>query len=68
MPCAHAAQVPLLFHPAVSAFMSHGGNNSTLEGLAAGRPILCVPFLGDQPSNAQHIVNRGVGLALKPSK
>ena len=61
-------QVPVLFHPAVAAFISHGGMGSTNEGTAAGKPILCLPFLADQPINAQHIVNKGSGLALDPKK
>lgn len=35
---------------------------STNEGLAAGKPLLCMPFGADQFVNAQHIENKGVGL------
>jgi hypothetical protein len=55
----------VLAHPAVKVFLSHGGMNSTNEGLAAGVPVLCMPFGGDQPINAQHIENKGVGLQVR---
>jgi UDP:flavonoid glycosyltransferase YjiC (YdhE family) len=46
----------------VKLFIGHGGMNSTYEGLLAGKPILCVPFSIDQPTVAQHLVDRGLGL------
>ncbi|KAF8056365.1 UGT3A1 [Scenedesmus sp. PABB004] len=59
-------QPALLGQPgAVSLFVSHGGQNSINEGFAAGKPILCMPFGGDQFVNAQHVVNKGMGLALR---
>lgn len=55
-------QPAVLGHPAVKAFVSHGGQNSTNEGLTAGKPILCMPFGADQPINAQLIADNGFGL------
>lgn len=45
----------------VSAFISHGGNNSTNEALRAGTPLVLVPFGGEQISNAQRAEALGVG-------
>uniref|UniRef100_A0A383VEK4 Glycosyltransferase n=1 Tax=Tetradesmus obliquus TaxID=3088 RepID=A0A383VEK4_TETOB len=61
-------QPAVLGHPAVKAFVSHGGQNSTNEGLTAGKPILCMPFGADQPINAQLIADRGFGLKADPTK
>ena len=60
--------MPVLFHPAVTAFVSHGGMGSTNEGFASGKPILCIPFLADQFINAQHVANTGHGLRLLPQR
>jgi UDP:flavonoid glycosyltransferase YjiC (YdhE family) len=46
---AWAPQLAVLCHPAVKLFVSHGGLNSTHEGLAAGKPLLVTPFFADQP-------------------
>jgi UDP:flavonoid glycosyltransferase YjiC (YdhE family) len=55
----------LLTHDAVKLFVTHGGLNSTLEGLSAGLPLIVMPFFGDQPVNAQHVVNKGLGEAVR---
>ena len=57
-------QAAVLHHPQVKLFVSHGGMNSTYEGLLAGKPTLCVPFSIDQPTVAQHLVNKGLGVRI----
>ena len=52
-------QVELL--PRVDLFLSHGGNNSINEALAAGRPIVVLPIGGEQGDNASRIIYLGVG-------
>ncbi|MFP2959845.1 glycosyltransferase, partial [Myxococcus sp. 1LA] len=42
-------QVPLL--QKVDLVVTHGGNNTVQESLAAGRPMVVVPFGGDQLAN-----------------
>uniref|UniRef100_A0A0G4HPT3 Integrase catalytic domain-containing protein n=1 Tax=Chromera velia CCMP2878 TaxID=1169474 RepID=A0A0G4HPT3_9ALVE len=43
----------------VRVFMSHGGLNSLYEGMAAGVPLVLIPFFGDQPSNARRMEETG---------
>ncbi|OJT07393.1 UDP-glycosyltransferase 87A1 [Trametes pubescens] len=44
-------QQTVLNHPATGWFVTHAGFNSTLEAIHAGVPLICWPFLGDQPVN-----------------
>jgi UDP:flavonoid glycosyltransferase YjiC (YdhE family) len=60
-----APQVALL--PRMTAMIGHGGNNSTNEALRAGKPLVVVPFGGEQIANAQRVVGLGVGRKLDPA-
>ncbi|MBI2570817.1 MAG: glycosyltransferase family 1 protein [Candidatus Schekmanbacteria bacterium] len=53
-------QVDLL--PRVDAVVSHGGNNTVNETLAAGRPLLVMPVGGEQGDNASRVEWLGAGL------
>lgn len=55
-------QVELLEH--VDAVITHGGNNTVQECLAAARPMVVIPFGGDQQANARRIERLGVGAAI----
>ena len=46
----------------VDAVISHGGNNTVNETLAAGKPLLVMPVGGEQGDNASRVVYLGVGL------
>ncbi len=48
----------------VDVVVTHGGNNTVQECLAAGRPMVVLPFGGDQHANAARITRLGVGRAL----
>ncbi|CAF0856351.1 unnamed protein product [Adineta steineri] len=48
-----APQRLILSHPAVHFFLSHGGWNSMLECMFAGKPILVWPLFGDQMRNGR---------------
>lgn len=59
-----APQLQLLQRASVA--VTHAGLNSTLEGLAAGVPLLALPLAHDQPGVALRIEWSGVGLRLDP--
>ncbi|WVZ62528.1 hypothetical protein U9M48_012267 [Paspalum notatum var. saurae] len=61
-----APQEEVLAHPAVGAFWTHCGWNSTLEGVCAGVPMLCRPCFADQMGNARYVDHVWrVGVALE---
>lgn len=57
-------QQAVLSHPAVRVFISHCGMNSINEALYWEKPILALPFFGDQHYNAARLVDLGVALKL----
>uniref|UniRef100_A0A0A9CES5 Glycosyltransferase n=1 Tax=Arundo donax TaxID=35708 RepID=A0A0A9CES5_ARUDO len=61
-----APQVEVLRHGATGAFVTHCGWNSTLEGVAAGVPLLCWPQFAEQRLNKVFIVEEmKVGVAVE---
>ncbi|CAJ1428235.1 unnamed protein product [Effrenium voratum] len=54
-------QAELLQDEAVKVVITHCGWGGTLETLSAGKPIVAIPFFGDQPENAHLLKNAGVG-------
>lgn len=58
----YAPQQAILAHPSTRAFLSHGGLESSLEAIHAATPILCMPFISDQPRNAAKIERAGIGI------
>ncbi len=49
-------------------FVTHGGMNSVSEALACGVPMVVIPFMADQPTNAQRIEELGLGRHLEYQK
>jgi UDP:flavonoid glycosyltransferase YjiC (YdhE family) len=47
-----------------SAIISHAGLNTTMDALAAGKPIVAIPITDDQPGVAARIVRSGAGIKL----
>lgn len=50
-----APQSEVLGHPAVGAFWTHNGWNSTLESICEGVPMICMPCFTDQMANARYV-------------
>ncbi|GLT43789.1 hypothetical protein SLA2020_177200 [Shorea laevis] len=61
-----APQQEVLAHPAVVAFWTHNGWNSTLESICEGVPMICMPCFTDQKVNAKYVSDVwGVGVQLE---
>ncbi|CAE7877977.1 UGAT, partial [Symbiodinium microadriaticum] len=54
-------QAELLQDDAVKVVITHCGWGGTLECMTAGKPVVAIPFFGDQPINAKLLVEAGVG-------
>ena len=48
----------------VDLFITHGGMNSSSEGLYNGVPLIVVPQFGDQPLVARRVAELGAGIPL----
>ncbi|NP_001310077.1 uncharacterized UDP-glucosyltransferase YjiC-like [Tetranychus urticae] len=55
-------QIPIL--KAVDMVITHGGNNTFMETLYFGKPMIVIPFFFDQFDNAQRVVDCGIGKRL----
>lgn len=55
----------VLQHPSVGWFLSHGGWNSCQEAMLAGKPLLIMPFFGDQLFNAYFLESIQVAFRFK---
>jgi len=55
-------QRAVLSHTAVQVFLTHGGQSSVNEGIAAGLPLVCMPLFCDQYEMAESVYRHGLGL------
>jgi MGT family glycosyltransferase len=53
--------------PHADVLITHCGHGTTLKGLAAGVPLVCLPMGRDQDDTAARVVYRGAGVRLKPT-
>ncbi|KAE9590342.1 putative UDP-glucuronosyl/UDP-glucosyltransferase, UDP-glycosyltransferase family [Lupinus albus] len=51
------SQLKVLGHDSVGCFITHCGWNSTLEALCLGVPLIAIPQMSDQTTNAKYIVD-----------
>ncbi|CAG9583267.1 unnamed protein product [Danaus chrysippus] len=58
-------QVDILGHPKTLAFLSHAGMGGTTEAIHFGVPMVAMPVVGDQPSNAAAVEESGLGVTLQ---
>lgn len=56
-------QIEVLSH--ADAFLTHCGMNSINEAIYAGVPMVAMPFLNDQITNAARIVDLGLGVRVR---
>ncbi|RWR98361.1 UDP-glycosyltransferase 203A2-like protein, partial [Dinothrombium tinctorium] len=52
--------------PLVDLVITHGGNNTFIESLYFGKPMIVMPLFGDQPENAQRAVDTKIGERFDP--
>lgn len=52
--------------PHTSVLITHAGHGTTIKGLAAGVPMLCLPLGRDQGDNAARVAALGAGLSKSP--
>jgi MGT family glycosyltransferase len=53
--------------PRCAALVTHCGHGTTMKGLTAGVPLLCLPMGRDQNDTAARVVAHGAGLRLAPT-
>ncbi|KAL4152508.1 hypothetical protein PRNP1_009437 [Phytophthora ramorum] len=63
-PSSSLSNLEVLSHPAVRLVVSHCGMVSAQEALVMGKPLLCIPFLVDQPDVAARVTDAGAGISL----
>ncbi|PSN29898.1 hypothetical protein C0J52_27059, partial [Blattella germanica] len=60
-------KLPLVTHPNVKLFITHGGLLSTQETIDRGVPVIGIPIYGDQYMNMANTVSLGIGVKLELS-
>ncbi|EDW42661.1 GM23918 [Drosophila sechellia] len=58
-------QDDILAHEKVIAFITHGGLLSTMESIYHGKPVVGIPFFGDQFMNMARAEQMGYGITVK---
>ncbi|XP_053207658.1 LOW QUALITY PROTEIN: UDP-glucuronosyltransferase 2A1-like [Panonychus citri] len=50
----------------VDLVITHGGNNTFMESLYHGKPMIVIPYFYDQLDNAQRVVDKEIGYRVNP--
>ncbi|KAL1516685.1 hypothetical protein ABEB36_000565 [Hypothenemus hampei] len=58
------SQLGILKHPNIKLFITQGGLQSMQEAIYADKPMIGIPFFGDQPRNVNRMVQLGYGLKI----
>ncbi|ELW53492.1 UDP-glucuronosyltransferase 3A2 [Tupaia chinensis] len=58
-------QNDLLAHSSIRLFVTHGGQNSIMEAIQHGVPMVGIPLFGDQPENMVRVEARKLGVSLQ---
>jgi UDP:flavonoid glycosyltransferase YjiC (YdhE family) len=53
---------------AASMVVCHGGAGTTFAALAAGKPLVIVPLMADQPTNGRIVASAGAGAVVAPEE
>ncbi|XP_074601492.1 NDP-glycosyltransferase YjiC-like [Brevipalpus obovatus] len=54
--------------PKVDLVITHGGNNTFIETLYFGKPLIVMPLFGDQHDNGRRVADTKIGKCLYPYK
>lgn len=54
--------------PHVDLVLTHGGNNTFVESLYFGKPMIIMPFVVDQHDNGRRVEDLGIGRCFNPWK
>jgi MGT family glycosyltransferase len=60
----HVPQLEVLKHSLL--FLTHGGNNSIMEALSCGVPMVVVPHNSERAVNAKRVAELGLGMVIEP--
>ncbi|KAL4684021.1 hypothetical protein H8959_021715 [Pygathrix nigripes] len=58
-------QSDLLAHPSIRLFVTHGGQNSVMEAIRHGVPMVGLPVNGDQHGNMVRVVAKNYGVSIQ---
>ncbi|KAH7723319.1 Protein UGT-61 [Aphelenchoides avenae] len=62
------SQAELLGHSKVRAIITHGGFNSLMEIVKAGKPMICIPLFGDQFRNCRLAEHLGIAKVVRTNE